>query len=65
MREILICFTRRGDVSCHFLFFSKSILSFIFSADDEQMMIAFSALYSGDFCVARWDLLLQVMAGFS
>lgn len=29
------------------------------------MMLAFSALYIGDFCVARWDLLLQVMASFS
>lgn len=48
-------------------FFSclKCIFSFIFSADDEQMVIAFSALYIGDFCVARWGLLLQVMVGFS
>lgn len=48
-----------------FFFFSclKCIFSFIFSADDEQMVIAFSALYIGDFCVARWGLLLQVMVG--
>lgn len=28
------------------------------------MMIAFSALYIGDFCMAMLDLLLQVIAGF-
>lgn len=66
MRDILVCFTRQGDVSCRFFFSClKCIFTFIFSADDEQMVIAFSALYIGDFCVARWGLLLQVMVSFS
>lgn len=50
-------------VSCYG-FFPKCIFSFIFSADGEQMIIAFPALCIGDLCIARWDLLLQVIADF-
>lgn len=43
----------------HVVSFFPKCSKCMFSADDKQMVIVFSALYIGGFCLASWGLLLR------